>query len=150
MEKKKFLIMVGVIIVLIIITLIALSKSPKEQLVKVNIITEKAEYEIGDIMKINVENKLDKSICFSSCYPYYLEKKNEKWETYRYTNCSNSDLVKSCVEPGEVNGRELNIPLTEIVKAGFHRLAIPVCVGCNIQDEFREDQRFYSNEFNVK
>ena len=150
MQKKKFIIIAGVIGILIIIVLITLPRLPKEQLAKVNIITEKVEYEIGNIIKINVENKLDKSICFSSCYPYYLEKKNEEWEVYSYANCSDTNSVGSCIEPGEISGREIGIPQTEIVKAGLHRLAVPVCVGCNAQDEFREDQWFYSNEFSIK
>jgi len=29
-------------------------------------------------------------------------------------------------------------------------LAIPVCIGCKGEDPFKEDKRFYSNEFTVK
>ena len=36
--------------------------------------TDKREYREKENPKITIENKLRENICFSSCYPYYLEK----------------------------------------------------------------------------
>jgi len=36
-----------------------------------------------------------------------------------------------------------------LMDKGPHRLAIPVCVECNINETFREAERFYSNEFMI-
>ena len=148
MNKKNFLtIGVGIIAFVVIALLIYLVPSKPEE---VNVSTEKTEYNIGDILKVKIENDLKERICFSSCYPYYLEKKEEEeWKSYNYMDCSDSNLVESCVNPRKVKAFEITISSEDLEKInpGFHRIAIPACVGCNVDEEFREDQRFYSNEF---
>ncbi|MBZ9577900.1 hypothetical protein KJA13_02580 [Patescibacteria group bacterium] len=141
MNKKDFLIIGAGIVILVAIILVAvLTKVPGE----VNVITEKTEYKIGDVIKVKIENNLKKNVCFSSCYPYYLEKKEEEWKSYDYMGCPNSDLVKDCIDSRQVKAFELIVPPIE---EGLHRLAISVCIGCNLDEVFREDQKFYSNEF---
>jgi len=146
MEKKNFLIIGAGLIALAVIILVAVltsSKVPEE----VNVITEKTEYKTGDVIKVKIENNLKENICFSSCYPYYLEKKDGEWKSYNYMDCPNSDLVKDCIDSRQVKAFELT---AFSLKEGLHRLAISVCIGCNLEEVFREDQKFYSNEFIVK
>jgi hypothetical protein len=144
MEKNNFLIIITGLIALAAIILIAILVPPKTP-EEVNVITEKTEYKMGDAIKVKIENNLKKNICFSSCYPYTLEKKEEEeWKSYNYINCPSSDLVKDCINSGEVKAFELIVPFFE---EGVHRLYVPVCIGCKPDETFGEDQKFYSNEF---
>jgi hypothetical protein len=147
MEKRKiYLIEIGAIIVLIVVITLLFSFFQKE----VKIVTEKKEYIRGESLKVKIENRLrENNICYSSCYPYYLERKNEeKWESYFYSKCKDSDLVKDCLAPGQVKAFELILP--SLLNEEIHRLVLPACIGCVVQGAFREDKRFYSNEFIVK
>ena len=143
MEKKNFLVIGAGLIALAAIILVAVLTLPKVP-EEVNVITEKTEYKIGDIIKVKIENNLKKNICFSSCYPYYLEKKGEEWKSYNYIDCPNSDLVKDCIDSRQVKAFELTVSSLE---EGLHRITISACIGCNLEEVFREDQKFYSNEF---
>ena len=109
-----------------------------------SIITDKTEYEAGGILKVKIKNNFSKQICFSSCYPYLLESKNEKWESYKYVECQKLNGNGHCMKAGELKAFGLTLPQ---ISDGSHRLAIPVCLGCKSEDTFKEDTRFYSNEF---
>ena len=146
MEKKKFLIIGVGITILVIIILIALLLPQKGS---VNIITDKTEYKLGDILKVKIENNSGKTICFSSCYPYIFERKNGEWESYHYVDCLDKDVTKICVGPKKIKAFELSVPFLLIEKES-HRLAIPACIGCNFNEEFRENQKLYSNDFIIK
>ncbi|MBZ9571895.1 hypothetical protein KJA15_00950 [Patescibacteria group bacterium] len=109
--------------------------------------TDKTEYEKGEVLKVKIQNNFRKNVCFSSCYPYLLERKNEKWESYKYAECYDLDSNGKCISPGQIKAFELTLPQ---VPGGLHRLAIPVCIGCKGEDTFKESKRFYSNEFIIK
>ena len=111
------------------------------------IATDKTEYEAGETLKVKIENKFQKQICFSTCYPYFLENKNENWKSYEYTECHEFNGNGHCIKAGDLKAFELTLP--QNVK-GSHRLAIPICIGCQSEDIFQEDKRFYSNEFTIK
>jgi len=146
MIKKDILIILAGLILLSLIILVAFlipSKVPEE----VNIITDAKEYRIGDILKVKIENNLKENICFSSCYPYNIEKRNGEWNSYRYENCLDSDLNESCINPRQVKAFELVIPF---IKTGFHRLGISACIECNADEVFEQGQKFYSNDFLIK
>ena len=143
MEKKKFLIIGAGITILAVIILIALL-FPQDG--SINIITDKNEYKLGDILKVKIENNSRKSICFSSCYPYIFERKNGEWEGYHYVDCPDEDLTENCVDPKRTKAFEITI-LSLLTEKESHRLAIPACVGCNFKEVFREDKKLYSNEF---
>ena len=150
--KKEDLLVIGaglIILVIIIIASFLLPVKPeKEELLEgVKIVTNIESYNKGDRLKIKIENNLNKSICFSSCYPYYFEKKNGDWVDYDYMNCPNGDLSEDCIDSKNVKAFELVIPNIE---EGIHRLALSACIGCNFEDSFREDQKFYSNTFIIK
>lgn len=145
MKKKEFLIIGVGIVALVAIILIAFLIFSNNN---IKVITDKSEYEAGQALKVKIENNSRKNVCFSSCYPYFLEKKKEeKWEEYLYSKCLTDNLVEICVNPKEVKAFELTLFSMD---GGFHRLAIPACVGCNVSEIFQEDKRFYSNEFIVK
>jgi len=143
MGKNKFLIIGIGLIILIAIILVLSPPEGKE----VNIITEKTEYQTGDALKINIENNLKETVCFSSCFPYYWEKKNGGWKGYDYTSCPDGNLIEKCIASKEVKAFELGIPS---IGVGVYRLAIPACVGCNLKETFKENQWLYSNEFIIR
>lgn len=145
MKNNKILIGLVVLIILTISFLVwqfFIVKAPK-----VLLLTDKTEYEQDGTLKIAIKNDSGENICFSSCYPYYFEKKNSNFEPYSYPICQAPNLNQVCVEPNQSKFFETALPPLE---AGFHRLAIPACVGCKIKDNFREDKKFYSNEFVIK
>jgi len=145
---KKYLILFFVIFLIIILFIGWMGwKGYQLQKGEISIITDKTEYESGGILKVKIKNNFGENICFSSCYPYLLESKNEKWESYKYVECQDFNGNGHCLKAGELKAFELTLP--QAVK-GPHRLAIPICLGCKIEDPFREDKRFYSNEFTIK
>jgi len=148
MEKKDILTIVAGIFVLILMVLIVLFTSPeKKEAGGIVVVTDKEKYQIGEDLKVKIENQLEESVCFSSCYPYYIQKKNDGWESYRYIDCPKEDVIEKCVEPNQVKAFELTLPS---VGQGLHRLAISACVGCYFNEKFRESQKSYSNSFIVK
>jgi hypothetical protein len=115
---------------------------------EVLISTNKGEYKKGESIIVKIENKTNKQICFSSCYPYYLEKKNGNWKSYPYDNCRKLDLTTSCIRVG--GEKSFLIEDLSYAQEGIHRLAIPLCIDCNLVENFKEGKRFYSNEFLIK
>ena len=113
---------------------------------KLSISTDKTEYNSGSALKVTIQNNSKKDVCFSSCYPYYLERKNSNFESYSYSVCQLPDSNQVCVEPRHSKFFETTLPPLE---TGIHRMAIPACVGCKIQESFKEDKKFYSNEFMI-
>lgn len=111
---------------------------------EVVISTNKTKYDRESII-VKIENRTNKKICFSSCYPYYLERKNNDWKSYLYDNCSRLDLIGNCVKPEKE--KYFQIDDLSYTKEGLHRLAVPVCLGCSLAENFIENKRFYSNEF---
>jgi hypothetical protein len=147
--KKQDLLIIGaglIILLLVILAALFLPSQPEESL-EVRVVTDTESYNKGDSLKIKIENNLNKSVCFSSCYPYYFEKKNGDWVDYDYMNCPNGDLPKDCIDSKNTKAFELVIP---DIGEGIHRLALSACLGCNSEDSFKEDQKFYSNTFIVK
>ncbi|MBU4298868.1 hypothetical protein KJ636_02400 [Patescibacteria group bacterium] len=114
---------------------------------KVTITTDKTEYTRQDKIKIKIENKFRKNICFSSCSPFSLQEKKEKeWESYPHEECKDENRAENCFKSG-LKAFEIDLSLT---KQGLNRIAIPVCIDCKEGDEFKEGKRFYSNEFTIK
>lgn len=146
MNKKDILIILAGLILLGLIIL-AVFLIPSDVPEEVNIITDAKEYKAGDVLKVKIENNLKENVCFSSCYPYNIEKRNGEWDSYRYEDCLDSDLNENCIGSREVKAFELVVPFIEI---GFHRLGISACIGCNANEVFEEGQRLYSNDFLIK
>jgi len=146
-KNKDILLLAGGVIALFLIITVSSLISPKTSVEKTKIITDKKEYKISDTLKINIKNDLKTDAYFSSCFPYYFEKKDGIWESYQYINCPAENLAEKCINSKQTKAFELNIPTIE---EGIYRLAIPACIGCNFHDKFREDEWFYSNKFTVK
>ena len=139
-------ILIAVVVILIVGIILIIGVVFKAQRVKIE--TDKQEYANGDSLKVNIRNNLRDNICFSSCYPYYLERENgEGWKSYSYSNCLTANIVDKCIEPKNIKAFKLVLSSLE---KGIHRLAVPVCINCNNQETFREDNKFYSKEFIVK
>lgn len=146
---KKILILI-ILILIILILIVGFLAWRGYQLKKGLIITTyQKEYSQGENPKIKIKNNSEKNICFSSCYPYYLEKNNGALESYRYGKCPFADIAEICIKPGEIKAFELLLDKM-VVEKGRHRIAIPACLGCTLQENFRKDKFFYSNEFIIK
>lgn len=149
MKKEDFLIIITGLIALgliILASFILPSKILKET-GKVNVITDAEVYKIGSALKVKIENNSNKDICFSSCYPYYFEKKSGEWIFYNYEACPKKDLANYCIDSKTVKAFELIIPS---ISAGIHRIAVSACIECNTSELFKQDQKFYSNNFDIK
>lgn len=145
----KSLIIGLMLIVLIILGGIWLKKPGSKS---VEIITDRQEYDNGGSLRLRIRNLLAANVCFSSCYPYYLEWKADadnsgNWDVYSYQSCPYNDQIKECIGPGATKAFGISLPL---VKEGVHRFLIPTCQNCEQGEAFQESGRFYSNEFEVK
>lgn len=135
----------------LIILILALGMSKERSVSKngleVTAVTDKQEYIKGEeVLKVKIENTSEKKICFSSCSPFYLQKKGDGYDGFNYKECLD-DLAETCVDPSGVKAFAINLPSKV---EGEYLLAIPACVGCSAQQKFREDQKIYSNEFVIK
>lgn len=144
MEKKKILILIiaGAILIFLAIAVFFTLK-----LRRVVMVTDKTEYKGEESLQLKVKNGLTANICFSSCYPYYLERKEGKWIRYDYQECNYVDVVERCLNPRKERTFGITLPS---LKVGVHRLAIPICKNCKVGNEFGMTQTIYSNEFEIK
>jgi len=138
-------VVIGVLVIIVLIAFLGIWSAFYTQRVKV--FTEKTEYKEGDALKIQVENYLRQRICFSSCYPYYIERENKGWQPVTFDFCPEPSIVEKCIEPKNVKAFQFAVPSLE---NGQYRIAIPVCVDCSIQEGFKEDRWFYSNNFIIE
>ena len=145
--KNKDLVIPAILIILIGAGLIWQEKKYSRNALCVSIKTDKTEYQKGNILKLAISNNLRKNVCFSSCYPYLLERKDADWSEYIYQQCPESDINQFCLTASQSKFFEINLP---DVNQGNHRLVVPVCVNCKDKDNFKEDNRFYSNEFIIQ
>lgn len=154
MDKKYILpiIPMAVIIVLLVVVLVIVAILPDIrprlfQTKAANAAMDKNSYNIGGMAKIKISNTSNQKMCFSSCYPYYLEIKNEKgFESYSYLECEAPNLAEKCVNPGETKAFEFQLAYA---RKGIHRLAISSCSSCEEGKEFKAEKWLYSNEFHI-
>lgn len=148
---NKILLLIFSVILLVIVVFVFLAWkgyqiSNKDEL---SLSVYKKEYQIGENPKIEIKNNAAKTVCFSSCYPYYLESGNGFLKSYHYGFCPYPDVTEICIKSGESKFFELVLRKIEL-KKGIHRIAVPACIGCVLQQTFREDKFFYSDEFFIK
>ncbi len=135
------------LIVLILVLGITKESSVSKKGLEVTVVTDKQEYVKGeDVLKVKIENTSDEKICFSSCSPFYLQKKGDGYDGFNYKECSD-DVAETCIDPSGIKAFAINLPPKV---GGEYLLAIPACVGCSVQQKFREDQKIYSNEFVIR
>ena len=143
--KEDLIIITAGVVLLIIIFLVSYI-FPKEK-EGVAIILDNSNYSVGDKMKLKIENNSDSSICFSSCYPYYIEKMDGEWKKYNYQECQKENLVYSCIASNNKKAFEIDVPK---INKGEHRIALPACMNCVLNDLFIENNIFYSDIFKIK
>lgn len=148
MSKKDILIVISGLVVLVVIFVASYllpGKYGSEG--KITILTDREAYSPGEELKVKIENETQEKICFSSCYPYFIQKENGNWKDYRYEDCPEENLVEKCIEPKEVKAFELTIPQ---VPGGSHRLFIGACINCQLNETFRITRELFSNKFKIK
>jgi len=120
---------------------------------QVTITTDKTEYEQGETVKITVKNETDDSICFESCNPYYLEKKNGEWKSDpETTKLCIITTIGECIKPGENKVFEFKTAWESYKKElGTYRVITRLCVNCkDLEDFIKNSETIYSNEFTIK
>jgi len=147
--KKVLILIILTAILIIALTGWLIWKEYQARKAGTSVSTYLEEYQIGENPKIKIENSLSNPICFSSCYPYRLEKNDGGFKSYDYSPCSKEDVAEICLEPGKQKAFELVLDKLKL-DTGIYRVALPACVGCTFQEKFREDKRFYSNTFLIK
>ncbi len=145
--ENKDLIILTILIALIWGGLIWQERDQTTNAVPVLIKTDKIEYAKSDPLKVAIKNNLGEKICFSSCYPYYWERKDGGWEIYSYSDCQEANINEICLPAHQEKFFEINLSL---LTAGIHRLVVPVCQNCEDKGGFTENDMFYSNEFLIK
>ncbi|MFA5643173.1 MAG: hypothetical protein WC949_01305 [Candidatus Paceibacterota bacterium] len=116
------------------------------------VVTQQSEYaKTEDNLRLNIKSYALQDVCFSSCYPYYIQKKDGTWENYPFAKCNRQEVATECVKAFNLVGRGIDLTNWDnLLLADFHRLALPACIGCKEGDPFRADKVFYSNEFLIK
>jgi len=113
----------------------------------VEIVIRKDAYNQGEALQLKITNNLSESICFSSCYPYFLERKIQgEWQAYQYDPCPWQDTNEKCIEAKSVKAFELSL---NGAKEGEHRLVIPISKNGIEGDDFKEAKRFHSPVFTI-
>ena len=111
-------------------------------------VTDKTEYWAGATAEVTINNDTGKPVCFSSCYPYFLEiQVGDKWQKYSYGACDEGQIAVSCMKAGEL--KKFQLTLAEAV-SGVHRLNIQICSGCAAGQKFKADSTVISNTFTVQ
>lgn len=105
-------------------------------------------YNEGEEITVTVRNNSFKQICFSSCYPYYLQKKDGGWQSYDYSQCPEEDLNIPCLDSNEEKTFQFN--LQQKIQQGPHRVAIPINKDGTQGESFEEDFKAYSEPFEIK
>jgi hypothetical protein len=117
---------------------------------KLEVRTDKDLYAVATSLIVNIKNDLGQTICFSSCYPYRLERiqpDGDKWIGYEYGDCPKKDEVAACIDKN--GSKKFQLQLDE-AEPGTHRLEIAACTACSVGEPFKAEKVFYSNSFQIK
>lgn len=136
------------ILVLIAIGVIAFYGGQRSTQSDVSVKLSKQIYSKGEQVRITVRNNTLEQICFSSCYPYYLQRKDEDWKSYNYPDCPEKNLSIPCITSGET--KQFEFTLEESLPSELHRIAIPIDKNGERGEEFGENKKVYSEPFDVK
>lgn len=113
---------------------------------EVVLLTDKFEYIEGEYPKIKISNNTEETICFSSCYPFYLERKDKEWAKYEYNRCKKEDRADYCIEKEDSKTFEI---LTPYAETGIHRVHVSACLSCKPGQKFITEKDYYSNNFKI-
>lgn len=145
--KTNARILIGILIVSILSVILFLSFFQKSGAAQISL--NRAEYSPGEALEVAVRNDFGREICFSSCYPYLAEIRDEsgKWKEYVYQDCPEAAVAADCVPPRDL--KKFRVVL-EDMPAGAHRLKIPFCLECASGGNFQPEQAVYSPVFEIK
>jgi len=144
--NKKYIIAATIFIVLTLAVLTFILITSREEEVVIRL--DREEYSRGEKARVSVRNWFwNSEICFSSCYPYFLQRENGSWREYGYEDCNFEDKIVKCVKPFQKKIFQTTIPCTS---DGTYRISVPICKDCNLGTVFNEETRFYSDKFKIK
>ena len=145
--KTNARILIGILIVSILSVILFLSFFQKSGAAQISL--NRAEYSPGEALEVAVRNDFGREICFSSCYPYLAEIRDEsgKWKEYVYQDCPEAAVAADCVPSRDL--KKFRVVL-EDMPAGAHRLKIPFCLECASGGNFQPEQAVYSPVFEIK
>lgn len=117
----------------------------------VGVKTDKDIYSREDKIKVTVKNNLGKPICFESCNPYWLQKKDGDWEDFTYKTCEDHYLqIKECLQPGAIKVFENPVSTYGYtMESGIYRYAVKICINCEVGGKTSGQKTIYSNEFKI-
>jgi len=139
-SKKQVLIWMFTVLIIVLVSYMITERS------KIEITLQESKYFQEEDLKLQITNNFGEVVCFSSCYPYFLERREEKWNSYQYTDCDKEDIIEKCIFPEEKRAFQLPLRNTE---RGIHRITIPICKNCKEGEVFKEEERIYSSEFEI-
>lgn len=125
------------------------SSIPVDNYEPLKISTDKQEYTPEEKAVIIIENVSDKKACFSSCYPFFVQKQESTWRSYEYGNCPKENIAEACIIPYGKKAFEVDLKNQGILAANY-RFIVSACLSCNAGEKFKTDNVFFSNEFKVK
>lgn len=112
--------------------------------------TDKQEYSSEEKAKIIIENISDKKVCFSSCYPFYVQIQDQTKKFYKYEECSFEDVASVCIDPKQKKAFEVDLKDQRILSStNNYRFVISACLSCKLGDRFIKEGLFFSNQFKV-
>lgn len=144
--KKKTKILV--VLILVVIGILVFFWERQMSRPEFGVELSKQTYDKGEEVRITVQNNSTKQVCFSSCYPYYLQAEKGAWQSYNYPDCPEEDLNVSCITSGGT--KEFEFTLEGNIETELHRVAIPVNEEGKAKEAFEEDKKVYSEPFDVK
>lgn len=116
--------------------------------ISTKVVMDKTEYRVGDPAEVTIKNDTERQVCFSSCYPYLVEKQaGDKWLKYSYGVCDKAQVAVNCIQAGKL--KKFLLTLDE-VGSGLHRLDIQICSGCDAGQNFEANLTVASNSFTVQ
>lgn len=135
-------------VTLVLIGVVAFSWGRKSSQPPLSVELNKQMYNQGEEVRITIRNNSFKQACFSSCYPYYLQRKEGEWENYNYPSCPEQDVNIPCISASETKKFKFN--LFQGLHDGLHRLAIPINERGEKGKQFEEDRKVHTDPFEVK
>jgi hypothetical protein len=145
--KTNARVLIGIFIVSILSVILFLSFFQKSGAAQISL--NRAEYSPGETLEVVVENDFGQEICFSSCYPYLAEIRDQsgEWKEYVYQDCPETARAADCVPPRDL--KKFRVAL-EDMPTGVHRLKVPFCLECVAGEGFQAEQALYSPVFEIK
>jgi len=144
--KTNARILIGILVVSALSSVLFLLFFQKSGAAQISL--NRAEYNPGEALEVSVRNDFGREICFSSCYPYLAEIRDQsgEWKEYVYQDCPETARAADCVSPRD--SKKFRVAL-EDMPAGTHRLRIPFCLEC-AAGNFQPEQTLYSPVFEIK